>query len=593
MSKKTSSSIKIRQIFKHFWIGLKPTRWFFISSYLLYFLSNMVFIIVPTYYKKFFDILGQNVNRGSSMSSLIHIIVIVLVLHLVNWVLWRSGDFFYNIMITRTMARLRQNAFSYIIKHSHTFFSDNFTGGITAKIYRFVSAFQMLNNIIVYQIMSLLVTFIGSIAVTWFYSHIVSYLLLVWIFIFTTFNIFFSRWKFKYDIGVAEADSKSASYLSDAITNSSVISAFTGFAHEDQGYLTVTNNYARKSLFSMRLGDIIDAIQALLTVLIEFFIFYYVLKYWELGLATIGIFVLVQSYIISLAQQLWGLNKMVRVIYQGLADAREMVEVLDMPYEIKDIPNAKKLEVKKGEIVFKNVGFNFNETREVLKDLNVTIKAGEKLALVGPSGVGKTTFVRLIMRLYELTKGQIEIDGQDIHAVTQDSLRENISLVPQDPVLFHRTLLENIRYGRRDATDDEVKEAARLAHCDEFIDSLPLKYDTFVGERGIKLSGGERQRVAIARAILKHAPILILDEATSSLDSHSEMLIQDALDNLMKGCTTIVIAHRLSTIRKMDRIIAMRDGQIVEQGTHTELAELEGGLYKKLWDLQAGGFVGE
>ena len=213
------------------------------------------------------------------------------------------------------------------------------------------------------------------------------------------------------------------------------------------------------------------------------------------------------------------------------------------------------------------------------------------MAIVGPSGAGKTTFVRLIMRLYDVTKGQILIDDQDISRVTQDSLRANISLVPQDPVLFHRTLMENIRYGRRNATDDEVKEAARLAHCDEFIEALPLKYETYVGERGIKLSGGERQRVAIARAILKHAPILILDEATSSLDSHSESLIQDALDNLMKNCTTIVIAHRLSTIRKMDRIIAMDGGKIIEDGTHEELANKKNGLYKDLWELQAGGFI--
>jgi ABC-type multidrug transport system fused ATPase/permease subunit len=213
------------------------------------------------------------------------------------------------------------------------------------------------------------------------------------------------------------------------------------------------------------------------------------------------------------------------------------------------------------------------------------------VAIIGPSGAGKTTFVRLIMRLYELTKGRIEIDGQDIQKVTQDSLRENISLVPQDPVLFHRTLMENIRYGKREATEEEVKVAARLAHCDEFIETLPLKYETFVGERGIKLSGGERQRVAIARAILKHAPILILDEATSSLDSHSEKLIQDALDNLMKNCTTIVIAHRLSTIRKMDRIIAMKNGKIIEEGTHDELSNKDSGLYKDLWELQAGGFI--
>ena len=213
------------------------------------------------------------------------------------------------------------------------------------------------------------------------------------------------------------------------------------------------------------------------------------------------------------------------------------------------------------------------------------------MALIGPSGAGKSTIVKLLTRAHDLSSGRILIDGQQINHVTQQSLRASISVVPQDPILFHRNLLENIRYGRRDASDSEVMEAARFAHCDEFIESLPLKYETLVGERGIKLSGGERQRIAIARAILKNAPILILDEATSSLDSHSESMIQDALDKLMEGKTTIVIAHRLSTIRKMDRIIVLENGKIIEEGTHEVLSKTDGSLYKKLWDLQAGGFL--
>jgi len=225
-----------------------------------------------------------------------------------------------------------------------------------------------------------------------------------------------------------------------------------------------------------------------------------------------------------------------------------------------------------------------------LDNFSLTIPVGQKIAIVGSSGAGKTTFVRLLMRLFNLTSGKITIDGIDISRISQENLREKISFVPQDPVLFHRTLLENIRYGRREATDEEVLTAAHLAHCDEFIDSLPKGYETYVGERGVKLSGGERQRVAIARAILKNAPILILDEATSSLDSHSESLIQDALHTLIKGKTTIVIAHRLSTVREMDRIIVLEKGKIIEDGIHEELIKKKGGLYKKLWDLQAGGF---
>ena len=227
----------------------------------------------------------------------------------------------------------------------------------------------------------------------------------------------------------------------------------------------------------------------------------------------------------------------------------------------------------------------------MLKCFDLAIAPGEKIALVGPSGAGKSTIVKLLLRLHEPDEGVIAIDGTDIKSVTLDSLRKNIALVPQDTLLFHRTLMENIRYGREGATDDEVREAAKLAHSDEFVSNLPTGMNTYVGERGIKLSGGERQRVAIARTILKNAPILVLDEATSSLDSHSEMLIQDALDTLMKGKTVMVIAHRLSTIRKMDRIVVIDGGTIVETGTHETLVAKDGGLYKKLWNLQAGGFI--
>lgn len=236
------------------------------------------------------------------------------------------------------------------------------------------------------------------------------------------------------------------------------------------------------------------------------------------------------------------------------------------------------------------VGFHFERDRSILQGLNLTLHGSEKVALVGPSGAGKSTIVKLLLRLHDVTDGAIEIDGQNIAHVTQDSLRDAIAFVPQEPVLFHRSLMENIRYGKRDATDAEVIEAARKAHCHEFIIGLPEQYDTFVGERGVKLSGGERQRVAIARAILKDAPILILDEATSSLDSESESLIQDSLKILMQDKTVLVIAHRLSTIMNMDRIVVLQDGAVVADGTHAELLE-HGGLYQKLWSIQAGGFI--
>jgi ABC-type multidrug transport system fused ATPase/permease subunit len=287
----------------------------------------------------------------------------------------------------------------------------------------------------------------------------------------------------------------------------------------------------------------------------------------------------------------WGWGRILRDLYEAFADAREMVEILKLSHGIRDITGAKPLQVNAGVVDLVNVHFAFASNNPVLDNITLQVKSGERIGLVGPSGAGKSTLVRLLLRFYDIQQGSILIDGQNIRNITQSSLREAISFVPQDPILFHRSLHDNICYGKTDASDEEVIRAAKLAHCHEFIEKLTNGYDTFVGERGIKLSGGERQRVAIARAILKNAPILILDEATSSLDSHSEMLIQEALENLMKGKTVIVIAHRLSTIKKMNRIVVIDHGKILEEGNHDELVS-RGGLYAHLWSLQSQGFIG-
>ncbi|MDO8557021.1 MAG: ABC transporter ATP-binding protein [Candidatus Jorgensenbacteria bacterium] len=563
----------------------------FFSAYILFFAAQIINVTVPVYYKNFFDILGKSTDPGASAPMLINIIVFILILHFINQIFWQTAQYIYTLMQSAVMARLKQGAFDYMIQHSHTFFANNFSGSLVQKVGRFSRAFEVLTDSVAFNLIPLVITILGSIWITWFIAPTFSAIIAVWVVIFTIFSISFSTWKLKYDISVAEADSRTTGYLADSITNNNAISFFTGHGYESEGFRDVSNDQAKKVLFSWRLGIAVDAIQVFLITLVEFFVFYFAIKYWKAGTITVGTFVLGQAYIISLSQQLWSLSKTVRNFYQSIADSREMVNILLTKHEIEDVPNAKKLIITKGEIVFNNISFEFGKDNKVLNNLNITIKPGEKVAIIGPSGAGKTTLARLIMRLYDLTKGSISIDGQNIKNITQDSIRENISFVPQDPVLFHRTLIENIRYGRRNATDKEVKEAARLAHCNEFIENLPLKYKTFVGERGIKLSGGERQRVAIARAILKKAPILIFDEATSSLDSYSESLIQDALENLMKSCTTIVIAHRLSTIKKMDRIIAMDNGSIVEDGTHNELSNMDSGLYKKLWDLQVKGFI--
>jgi len=276
--------------------------------------------------------------------------------------------------------------------------------------------------------------------------------------------------------------------------------------------------------------------------------------------------------------------------FEYLGNITDGVGVIIRPHEVTDVAGARALAVTAGEIRFEHVDFTYPGGAEVFRDLTLTIHPGTRVGLVGFSGSGKSTFVNLILRLYDIQGGRIMIDGQDIREVTQDSLRSAIAMITQEPILFHRSLLENVRYGRLEATDDEVQDAARRAYAHDFITSLPDGYDSLVGERGVRLSGGQRQRIAIARAILKDAPIFFLDEATSSLDSVTERQIQDAVEDLMRSRTAIVIAHRLSTIAHLDRIVVFHDGVVVEDGTHQQLLA-RGGHYARLWGMQAGGFL--
>lgn len=586
--------VTLGDVLKAFWCGVRNQKWIGISIYTLAIAGAIFEVLVPLMYKRFFDtITTHDIDKAASVGILIGITISILFLKLGNWITFRALTFADNKFLSKAVGLLRTQAFDYLIDHSYTFFSNNFTGSLVQKVNRFARSLEQFNEKIIWQILPLLTKTSGTILVLFFINKLVALILLAWVFVFVVFNYFFAIWKLKYDLERSAADTAATGTLSDSLTNHNTIQLFAGVRSESNRFKTAVQKQVRITRFIWDLEAIVEAIQAFLIIFVEFLLFYFAVRYWSLGIVTVGTFVLIQIYIIGLVGQLWNISHVIRDLYSAFADAKEMVEIMKLSHEIKDVPLAQLIEVSRGEVGFKNVSFNFNETRKVLDDISLTIKGGEKVALIGPSGAGKSTFVRLILRLYEVTSGEITIDGQNVAKVTQESLRRNISLVPQDPILFHRTLMENIRYGRAEASDVEVIEAARLAHCDEFIDNLPLGYQTFVGERGIKLSGGERQRVAIARAILKRAPILILDEATSSLDSHSEALIQDALSTLMKDCTTIVIAHRLSTIRMMDRIVVLDGGKVLEEGSHDKLLSDEKSLYKKLWTLQAGGFLKE
>ncbi|MGH9916446.1 MAG: ABC transporter ATP-binding protein, partial [Pyrinomonadaceae bacterium] len=309
---------------------------------------------------------------------------------------------------------------------------------------------------------------------------------------------------------------------------------------------------------------------------------------WSKGQASAGDITFVLTSFFILQGYLREVGMHIRNLQRSINDMEELVDIQSQPLGIDDRSDAKPIQITNGKIVFDNVTFHYGAHRAPLYDrFSVTIRAGERVGLVGHSGSGKTTFVKLIQRLHDVKAGQILIDGQDIASVTQASLRQQIAIVQQEPILFHRTLAENIAYARPSAKQSEIEEAARQASAHDFIMALPKGYGTLVGERGVKLSGGERQRVAIARAFLADAPVLILDEATSSLDSESEVLIQQAMERLMLGRTTLVIAHRLSTVRALDRLLVFSHGQIAEEGNHEALIRLNGGIYRSLFERQA------
>jgi len=561
-------------------------------------------IIVPVYYKNFFDLLTKSADTTSGLSvsaiapQLIHLIVIIFVIHIIGWIAFRAFVFTCTYLQVGIMTELRQIAYDYTIGHSYSFFSNSFSGSLVQRINRFMRAFERVTDRFFYEIIPILTRVVGVCIVLWYTNPVFTFAIIIWMIVFFAISFTFSRLKLPYDIKAAEVESHATGVLADSLSNHTTIQLFNRQAHESSLFGGVNQVHTKAMYKKWSISNVIDGIQAFMNIAIEFVIFYIAVKYWGAGVITVGTFVLIQIYIFGLMDSFWGWSRILRDMYESFADAKEMVEIMKLSHSVKDSIGAKSLTVPRGEIDLKDVEFTFGEAvgvdsvknNSVLDHVSLKIAAGELVALIGPSGAGKSTLVRLLLRLYDIQGGSIEIDGQDIKNVTQGSLRENISFVPQDPILFHRSLKENIKYGKLTATDGEVVEAAKLAHCHEFISALPNGYDTFVGERGIKLSGGERQRVAIARAILKNAPILVLDEATSSLDSHSELLIQDALDVLMKGKTVVVIAHRLSTIRKMNRIIVLDHGKIIEEGTHDGL-NASGGMYAKLWSLQSHGFI--
>ncbi|MDD5749336.1 MAG: ABC transporter ATP-binding protein [Patescibacteria group bacterium] len=548
-------------------------------------------IITPLFYRDFFNVLADWQTIDDPASQLKFILLKILIVYLISWLFWRLATFAAAYFQSMAVKDIYDQCFAYLHKHSISFFNNSFVGTLVKRVNRFTHSFVGISDLLIWDVIPLLVNISLIIIILSQRDLFLGLGILAWLILYIAITYAFSIYKLKFDLKRAEANSRLTGVLADTISNQLNVKLFNGYQREIKYFGGVNSNLQKLRLFTWKLDNIFEAVQGFLTVFLEVGIFYLAISLWQKGVITLGDFVLIQVYVINVFMRMWHFGRIIRRYYEYMADANEMTEVLTTAHEIVDSKKAKELQISKGEIEFKGVDFSYNKTRMVIKDFNLRVLPKEKVAIVGASGSGKSTLVNLLLRNYDLTKGKILLDGQPINKVKQESLWANIALVNQDPILFHRTLKENIKYGRPEATDEEVIKAAKLANAHDFILEFSDLYNTYVGERGVKLSGGERQRVAIARAILKNAPILVLDEATSSLDSESEGLIQDALANLMKNKTVIVIAHRLSTIMKMDRIVVLDSGQIVEQGNHQELINKKGGLYKKLWEKQVGGFI--
>ncbi len=508
----------------------------------------------------------------------------------VGWrlVIWLEWNLALNVV-----RDVNQRVFGHLLDMSMTFHSNRFVGSLVSQTNKLSGAYLRLSDATVYSVLPLITSLAATALILAPRAPVYVALLLVISAVYLAGTVYFSRGVRVANAAEAALESRQTGMLADAVTNVVAVKTFAAHAAERDRFWRGASEVraaGRTSMSATMKRQNYAAIMTQTLSVLALVVAVVSVGVWHANIATVFLIV---SYTGSLLDQLWNFQNVLKQYNRAFGDASDMVAILQIEPGIKDPASPEASLIQAGAIKFEHMTFTHGDNTETLfKDFNLDIKPGEKIGLVGQSGSGKTTLTRLLLRFSDLDSGQIAMDGQDIRNITQDDLRRAISYVPQEPLLFHRTLSENISYGKPGATEAEIVEAARRAHADEFIQHLPHGYETLVGERGIKLSGGQRQRIAIARAMIKDAPILVLDEATSALDSESERLIQDALWSLMEGRTAIVIAHRLSTIAHMDRIVVMASGAIVEQGSHAQLLKRHG-VYAGLWAHQSGGFMAE
>ena len=504
--------------------------------------------------------------------------------------LLRQGVFFNLIRLTlKMMSEIAGNAFHRVQRFSTDWHANSFAGSTVRKITRGMWALDLLNDTLLVALLPSLVMLVGATVLLGWRWPMMGAVVGIGSVLYIAVTVALSLGFVAPAARLANAwDTRMGGALADAVSCNGVVKAFGAEDREEALLQRVIVKWRHRTRRTWIRGTINGGVQGSMLVAIQAAILGVALLLWVRGEASVGDITFALTMFFMLQGYLRDVGMHIRNLQRSVNDMEELVSLESQPLGIEDRPGAGPIAIGKGEIRFEHVTFHYGAKATPLYDnFSVRIAPGERVGLVGHSGSGKTTFIKLIQRLYDISEGRITIDGQDIARVRQASLRSQIAIVQQEPVLFHRSLAENIAYARPDASRAEIERAAKLASAHGFISALPQGYDTLVGERGIKLSGGERQRVAIARAFLADAPILILDEATSSLDSESEVLIQQAMERLMMGRTTLVVAHRLSTVRALDRLLVLDKGKVIEEGSHEALIRLENGLYRRLFERQA------
>lgn len=575
---------------RFFWHFIKPQK----VQFLWLALGMLGWAIQESVYPYFIKLILDSVSHfGQDKALIFSALSTTLIVWLSLWLLIEAGfriwDFLSAKVFPRFQADIRQAVVDYTLSHSHQFFSDQFAGTIGSKISRMTDAMLNIITVSLGIFFPVVLAFCINIGILFQAKPLFAYIMAGWFGLHVLITYLFTKRCAQKSAVHSGAVTKLNGNIVDAFSNMANIRLFARKNYELRHLANFQKVEMQRHYELLHYNAIMKVFLGSASQLFVFVMVGFGIYAWQRDWISIGELALVLSSL-NLIGLAWYMGQHLIKFYEDIGTCNEALSLLRKPHEIFDLPHARPLKITRGEIVFENVSFHYASYRNLFRDKTVTLEAGKKVGLVGFSGSGKTTFVNLILRLFDIESGRILIDGQDIKTVSQDSLRTQIALIPQDTSLFHRTLMENIRYGRLEATDAEVIAAAKRAHCHEFIEGMELGYNTLVGERGVKLSGGQRQRIAIARAMLKDAPILILDEATSSLDSITEQYIQEGLEYLMHQRTTIVIAHRLSTLSGMDRILVFKDGQIAEDGTHLSLLAANG-HYAQLWHMQAGGFL--